>query len=116
MKEISSDKFYEEYETKGLGDVFSFGEVMNYHFVSSAWANGIAFIEMTGDVCGIFNSWNQKFYLFNNVNTPREWINRQFIKCYSKYSNKPAYDKKRNVSLNEEMVQKAIKAQRAMDY
>lgn len=37
MKEIFSNKFYEEYETKGLGDVFSFGEVMNYHFVSSAW-------------------------------------------------------------------------------
>lgn len=114
MKEISNNKFYEEYETKGLGDVYSFGEVMNYHFISSAWANGIAFIEMTGDVCGIFNSWNQKFYLFNNnINTPREWINRQLIKCYSKYSNK---SKKRNVSLNEEMVQKAIKAQRAMDY
>ena len=27
MKEISNNKFYKEYETKGLGDVYSFGEV-----------------------------------------------------------------------------------------
>lgn len=116
MKEISNHKFYEEYETKGLGDVYSFGEAMNYHFVSSIWKNGVAFIEMTGDVCGIFNGWNQKFYLFNNINTPKEWINRQFTNCNNKYSSESAYRKKQIADLNEYKVQKIIEAQRAIDY
>ena len=73
MKEISSNKFYEEYETKGLGDVFSFGEVMNYHFVSSAWVNGIAFIEMTGDV------WEAAKFKDMTSNEAAAWCN--FIKA-----------------------------------
>lgn len=116
MKMISDNKFYEEYDTNGLGDAYTFGEAFNFHFVSSKWVNGVAFIEMSGGVYGIFNGWNQKFYLFNNVNTPKEWINRQFINCYSKYSDKPEYTKKQIADINEYKVQKVIEAQRAMDY
>lgn len=116
MKEISNNKFYEEYETKGLDDVYSFGEVMNYHFISSKWINGVAFIEMSHDVYGIFNGWNQKFYLFNKVNTPINWINKQFTNCYNKYTNKSRFEKNQIVNINEDKIQKVIEAQRAMDY
>ncbi len=116
MKEISTHKFYEVYDTNGLGDAYTFGEAFNFHFVSSKWVNGVAFIEMSGGVYGIFNGWNLRFYLFNKVNTPKEWIDRQFVNCYSKYSCNSEYAKKQIVDINEEMVQKVIEAQRAMDY
>lgn len=116
MKEITEAKYYTEFQAKGLGDAYTFGEVMNYHFASSKWVNGIAFIEMSHDVYGIFNGWNQKFYLFNKINTPKEWINRQFVNCYSKYSDKSEYAKKQIADINEYSVQKVIEAQRAMDY
>lgn len=116
MKKISDNKFYEEYETKGLDDAYTFGEVMNYHFSSSKWVNGVAFIEMSHDVYGIFNGWNQKFYLFNKADTPMDWINKQFFNCYNKYADKSRFDKKRIADINEDKVQKVIEAQRAMDY
>ena len=116
MTEISNNKFYEEYGTNGLGDVYTFGEVMNYHFASSKWVNGVAFIEMAHDIYGIFDGWNQKFYLFNKVNTPMDWIKRQFVNCYSKYSDKSEYAKKQIADINEYSVKKVIEAQRAMDY
>ena len=114
MKEISKTKYYTEFQSKGMGDLYVYGEVMNNHFVSREWNNGVALVEMTYGCWAIFNGHNNKVYVIYESNVPDGWIRDQFIKCAVKYSN---LDDNLDIRVtNEKAVYKIMAKQQALDY